>query len=252
MNSSTPSAAGAPPTLLVDARTHVGRVRARNEDALAINAWNCGGARDAHEQWAFERGEPVHLVLADGMGGHRCGDVASQMVVQRMSGLDGQDPAHTNLDGLRAAARATHAAVLSAGRERAECAGMGATLAGALVRRGEALFYNVGDSRVYLYRARELRQLSTDDRAGAYWLTQAVGGRPGGGEAALRVHAGCTGLCAGDRLLLCSDGLTDVVPDELIGQSMQHSPPDCTEALVQYALGAGGPDNISVVLAVVG
>lgn len=236
-----------PAAIHVLARTNIGRVRARNEDAMAVPGWRCSGERDAAHEQAFEPARGFGLVLADGMGGLPCGQHASATIVNAIAGhLDACTEA-ASLDTVRDGIRAALGELSATVRERPECAGMGATLAGVLVHGARAWHFNVGDSRVYLFREGELQQLSTDDRLGRHRLTHAIGGFSMREPADL--HDGELTLRAGDRLLLCSDGLSDVVRDARIVSEMHAPLADCVNALIDAALEAGGPDNISIILA---
>lgn len=236
-----------PAPIHVLARTHVGRVRARNEDALSVNSWLCAGEREARHREEFDAESDVFLLIADGMGGLPCGQQASALIVRTMAGHLRDKMQAATLDTVRDGIRAAQHELSATVRERPECAGMGATIAGVLVHGMRAWHYNIGDSRVYLYREGALRQLSTDDRLGRHRLTRAVGGfsldEPD------ELHQGTLALQPGDRLLVCSDGLTDVVSDARIGPELHRPLPDCADALIDAALDGGGPDNISLIVA---
>jgi serine/threonine protein phosphatase PrpC len=138
--------------------------------------------------------------------------------------------------------------------------GMGTTVAGLLFRQSGHLHFNVGDSRVYRFKAGFLRQLSIDDvrspaadpaegRRGSTVLTQCLGGAVAMSEIA--PHVGTEPVVAGWRYLLCSDGLTDMVPLERIEAILnEHADdPDAVAALLAAALAGGGEDNISIIVA---
>jgi protein phosphatase len=208
-------------------RSEIGHVRKRNEDALLVEP----------EVGAF--------AVADGMGGHPAGDVASAAAIaglkDALRGYDGADPAAT----VAAAIREAHAAVLTAAHEEPARRGMGSTVVVALVTADEAWIGHVGDSRCYLMAdGGGLRQLTTDHGAGGY-LTQALGLERGIEPDISRVP-----LTAGDRLLLCTDGLTNMVEDReierILGQSEEVQA--ASDALTSAALDVGGIDNVTTIV----
>ena len=219
----------------VAATTDVGRQRDRNEDAHLVDP---------------ERGL---LVVADGMGGHPAGDVASSLAVDRTErDLDPvDDDAHTGrMRAIGAAVRAAHTEVRSAAAEDPDKEGMGTTLVIAHVDEAERLLTlaNVGDSRAYLLRDGKPRQLTTDDSWSGVLgrtLTQAIGASEAVEPEVIEVE-----LEPGDRILLCTDGLTDELDEQRIGELMSVADlDDAGRALVDAALDAGGHDNVTVVLA---
>lgn len=221
----------------VTASTDVGRLRERNEDSHLVD---------------LERGL---LVVADGMGGHPAGDVASSLAVDStdrdLGDLEtGPESENGWMRAVRSAVRAAHDEVRSAAADDPDKAGMGTTLVIAHVDESERLLTlgNVGDSRAYLLRDGRARQLTTDDvRRGMHGrtLTQAVGTSDEVEPEVIEVD-----VQPGDRLLLCTDGLTDELSEERIGALMGCPDLDeAGEALVDAALEAGGHDNVTVVLA---
>jgi protein phosphatase len=247
--------------LVYQAVTDVGRKRKGNEDSLFVNP----------EQNLF--------VGADGMGGHAAGEVASRVAVESINefvcltsgdeeitwpfGLD----QNMSYDGnrLKTAVRYANRKVLEAMKERSEYEGMATTVAAVLVDGEEANLAHVGDSRVYLFREAALEQLTSDhswvneqlqsgvispDQARSHPLrnvvTRALGGKPD-----LQVEMQLHKLLPGDLLLLCSDGLTTMVPDEEIARVLRESGDDVPKAsqeLVAAANAHGGEDNITVLL----
>lgn len=224
----------------VDATTETGNVRRRNEDGLLVDV------------------ERHLLVVADGMGGHPAGDVASRLAIDAVNdGLDPEalDDAARRPDALRDAVARAHEAVHRAAEADPSRAGMGTTLVVAHIDEGGEVvtLAHVGDSRAYLLRDGELRPLTydhvSDGGFGQRRLTQAVGAShridPEVAEVPVR---------AGDRLLLCTDGLTDELREEEIVRLAEppRDPDAAVRALVEAALDAGGDDNITVVVAEVG
>jgi protein phosphatase len=204
-------------------RTEVGHVRSRNEDALL--AWP-------------ERGL---VAVADGLGGHPAGDVASLTAVRSIdeSGLD----AESSEDDLRAAADAAHHAVLAAAEAEPGRYGMGTTLVVATVRDATARVLHVGDSRAYLLHDGRLEPLTADHGAHGY-LTQALGL-----DREIDPDVADVECPPGSRLLLCTDGLTNMVDDDKVAELLAAEDPQAAvDSLVEAALDAGGIDNVTVVV----
>jgi len=227
--------------------THVGRVRRDNEDACYVG----------RRVWA----------VADGMGGHAAGEVASALAVDAMAELDAADGVLTRDAVVEAVQRANDHLLEHGGRQR-EARGMGTTLTGvALVEQdGEERLcvFNVGDSRVYRLSAGHLGQVTTDhsevaelvaaglispSRARTHPLRNVVT-RCLGGEHRPLVDTWLTLPRPGVRLLLCSDGLNGELPDLTIARLLQEplAPQAAADALVEAALEAGGGDNVTVVV----
>ncbi|HTX97939.1 MAG TPA: protein phosphatase 2C domain-containing protein [Mycobacterium sp.] len=225
------------------ARSDRGLVRANNEDSVYA------GAR--------------LLALADGMGGHAAGEVASQLVIAALAHLDDDEPGGDLLAKLDAAVRAGNAAIAAQVEAEPELEGMGTTLTAILFAGDRIGLVHIGDSRGYLLRDGELTQITKDD---TFVQTLVDEGRITREEAhshpqrslimrALTGHEVEPTLTmrevrAGDRYLLCSDGLSDPVSDETILEALQI--PDVAEAayrLIELALRGGGPDNVTVVVA---
>jgi PPM family protein phosphatase len=225
------------------ARSDVGLVRSNNEDSVYA------GAR--------------LLALADGMGGHAAGEVASQLAIAALAHLDDDEPGGDLLGKLDAAVRAGNSAIAGQVELDPELEGMGTTLTAILFAGNRIGLVHIGDSRGYLLRDGELTQITKDD---TFVQTLVDEGRITREEAhshpqrslimrALTGHEVEPTLImrearAGDRYLLCSDGLSDPVSDETIRDALQL--PDVSEAaerLIELALRGGGPDNVTVVVA---
>jgi PPM family protein phosphatase len=259
--------------IIYKAITDVGRKRKGNEDSLFVNA------------------DHKLFVVADGMGGHAAGEVASRIAVDAINeficltagdeeitwpfGLD----ENMSYDGnrLKTAVRFANRKVLEATKERAEYEGMATTVAAVLVDGQAANLAHVGDSRVYLFRRGAgqadgedgtpsgLTQLTTDhswvneqiqsgvisaDQARSHPLRNVVT-RALGGKADLQVDMQVHDVEADDILLLCSDGLTTMIPDDEIARVIREQDGDieqAAQALVDAANSRGGEDNITVVL----
>jgi PPM family protein phosphatase len=226
-----------------------------------------GLARSGNED-SHLRGRTVFAV-ADGLGGHRGGEVASAMAVAPLAALDGRafPDAGEAADALAGAVREANRAIVERGRADPALWGMGTTVTAAAVAADRVLqLAHVGDSRAYLLRPDgPLRQLTTDHtvveeavRRGLLTRQQAaihpqrgVVTRAVGLDPDLEVDTPePLELEPGDQVLLCSDGLTEVVDDDQIAAALagQADGDDACRALIAAANRAGGPDNITVVL----
>jgi PPM family protein phosphatase len=238
--------------------SHPGRVRDVNEDAVAyvLSAASAGN-----------RG--MLALVADGMGGHAAGEVASRIAADTVMRVyrerDGV-PSQVLAKCLAEANRLIH----ERGEAEAACTGMGTTCTVLAVRDDAAYLAHIGDSRAYLFRDGELRQLSEDHslvaqlvRDGAITKEEAARSpqrhvivRALGLESSAKPLIWRKGLPlkAGDTLVLCSDGLSDLVSDETIASSVRCLPPaEACQKLLEQALAAGGGDNVSIgVFAVLG
>jgi serine/threonine protein phosphatase PrpC len=204
------------------------------------------------------------FVVADGMGGHNAGEVASGLAVEAIRTFVA-DEDHRTPDSLEAAVKAANRNILDTAARRPECAGMGTTVAAALVTPTGVLLTSVGDSRIYRLRGGHLTQLTQDDSWIAklqsegvsltqneierhpmrHVLTDVVGTR-----ADLAPHAEEHGFEPGDTMLLCSDGLHGVLRSDLIEEllSADGSVSAVAEALVSTAVANGATDNVTAVV----
>lgn len=231
---------------LVWAATRVGLVRTANEDG-----WRVGGiAGDApDENWSgFLPSTRPWVLVADGMGGHGSGDVASSVALEALC-------RHFDRDGasdMRSAIAEANWAVFSAMDEPPGRRAMGTTVAGFRRAGGEISVFNVGDSRVYLARDGELILLSVDDTmprraAGrSHALTQSLGGTSV--PLALDPHVVSVEPVVGDLLLVCTDGLTDMLGEADIVAGLLAGSANPAAALANAAVEAGGRDNVTVVI----
>jgi PPM family protein phosphatase len=225
--------------------TDVGLLRERNEDSFVA--------------------EYPLFAVADGLGGHLGGEVASRVAVETLTeatktaGPDDGIP-----DRLRAAIHRANVAVGERASKDPRLTGMGTTLTAVVAGSDRIFLGHVGDSRAYLFRDGELRALTEDHtlvqrmvREGRLTPEQAeihpqrsVLTRALGIEDELEVDQATVEVTAGDRLLLCSDGLTSMVDDEVIRKILagHDDPQAASEALVEAANAAGGQDNITTVV----
>lgn len=233
------------PTVTAHGRSDVGRVRSGNEDALLLGS--------------------TVFAVADGMGGHRGGEVASATALEPLAALDGRrfDDADAALAALTDAVVRANAAVSQRSNAEPDLEGMGTTLTAVLVDGRDAHLVHVGDSRAYLARSGTFVQLTDDHTLVQTLLDQ---GRITADQIATHPHRSVITravgvgedvevdgmrltLRDGDRLVLCSDGLSGVVDDATIARMVaEHAPADAVERLVDAANAAGGPDNVTVVV----
>nr|WP_228496327.1 protein phosphatase 2C domain-containing protein [Corynebacterium afermentans] len=206
---------------------------------------------------------PHLLVLADGMGGHAAGEVASQLMVEHMEHLD-RDPEDADMLALLgAAAEDGNASIEASVAEHPEQAGMGTTLTATMFNGRELGLIHVGDSRGYLLRDGELRQLTVDDTFvqslvdGGKLAPEDVSSHPQKSlilkaytGRAVEPHLELIQVQPGDRVLLCSDGLSDPVTQQTIQLALGDGTPEmAANRLIELALRSGGPDNVTVVVA---
>jgi PPM family protein phosphatase len=226
--------------------THAGKVRANNEDALLV-----GEGRDE-----------TLFVVADGIGGFEAGEVASRIAVDVLKELE---PGAS----FEAAIGEANRRILAAGRGDERLSGMGTTVVA--VRFGGtrdepvAQVAHVGDSRAYLLRGGSLRPVTEDHslvaelvRSGDLTRDQAAEHpqknlitRALGADEEVEVDTAVLPVEAGDRFLLCSDGLSDMIPETRIGEILAEAPGDPekpAQSLVSAALDAGGADNVTVIV----
>jgi serine/threonine protein phosphatase PrpC len=180
-------------------------------------------------------------LVADGLGGHAAGEVASVLAIEIMRPV--MSALRTDHDVATALLSADTALYLAMDQD-CGLEGMGTTIAGVVVRGEEILAFNVGDSRIYHLGDAGLTQFSADDVVGRNRLTQCLGGSQA--QVKLNPHVARFPFRTGDTLLLCSDGLTDMLPDKTIGSLLVAADP--AAALIAAALEAGGHDNVSAVI----
>ncbi|MEV8554115.1 protein phosphatase 2C domain-containing protein [Streptomyces glaucescens] len=242
----------------VTALSHPGLLRTRNEDSLVAGPWTlCATVTESPQTLFFPLESPVVVAVADGLGGHPGGDVASSLVAGRIAAAG---PRLSSEDAIRDVLDACNRAVYEAagGDEGGELATMGTTVAGVVVRHDALLVFNVGDSRVHAALPERLRRLSVDDspplepgRRTTSIVTQCLGGSPG--YRAVRAHVRPVPVAPGDRFLVCTDGVTDPLTDDVIeGVLREHDDRRAAVELWRAAMEAGGPDNITLAVLRVG
>lgn len=237
--------------LEVTAVTHRGKVRSHNEDSIVVGNRICDDSMEAPRQSVHDVTGATLVLVADGLGGHVGGREASRRAADAMVRLIPGDR-DTEPAEVGAVLRAANREVFDAAAANPALRGMGTTVAGLVVTSGRTIWFNVGDSRVYSVRREYLRQLSVDDvpagqGEGGHGITQALGGA----DAYLEIspHVGSEPTGPRRRYLICSDGLTDVVPLEAIERALKDDDLGLASRLLDSALAAGAPDNVSIVLA---
>jgi serine/threonine protein phosphatase PrpC len=238
------------PELEIGQFSHPGRKRSNNEDWL-------GTFQPEDADRLAQKGSL--FLLADGMGGHQSGELASRKAVDRVirSYMEVRD--RDVAASLQLAVQAANDALCESAARQQQGRNSGTTLVAAVIRRGELWVANVGDSRAYLLRRGVLEQISVDhswasvgaqaglseEWVGRHILTRALGARE---QVEVDVF-GPWALEDGDRLILCSDGLTTPLADPEIREiAARYRPQKASEALVQAANERGGPDNVSVLV----
>jgi PPM family protein phosphatase len=206
---------------------------------------------------------PRLLAVADGMGGHAAGDVASKVVIAALEHLDDDAPSGDMLQALRQAVFEGSEHLREVIRESPQLEGMGTTLTAILFAGGRLALCHVGDSRAYLVRDGQFSQITHDDtfvqtliddgritaeEANTHpqrsLLLRALNGQDVEPDLSMREAR------AGDRYLLCSDGLSGVVSEETLAEALKDPDPQTTaDRLIELALRSGGPDNVTVIVA---
>lgn len=226
----------------VGSRTDIGCVRDHNEDSLVVT--------------------PPLFVVADGMGGHAAGEVASEIAVNVIAK---EAPTTIDANGLAQAVEAANREVLLASHDGRGREGMGTTVTAAILEGERLLVAQVGDSRAYLFHNGKLQQITRDhslmaDLIEAGKITpeearvhpqRSVITRALGSDPLMRPDIYEIDVATGDKLLLCSDGLSSMITNEQIEAVMRRTadPQRCAAQLVNEAIAAGGYDNVTVIVA---
>ncbi|MFD8597564.1 PP2C family protein-serine/threonine phosphatase [Kitasatospora sp. NPDC059646] len=245
------------PVVAVSVLSHTGVVRSHNEDSAAIGPWTlCATATDSPQTFYFPLGDSALTVaVADGLGGHPGGDLASSLVAGQLAATGTE---LTDEQSVTEALRACHEALHDAADADPGLAGMSTTVAGLALTGDAVLVFNVGDSRVYQLTDSGPRLLSTDDspplapgQRTTHLVTSVLGGATP--RDALRPHVTRLPVRAGARYLLCTDGLSDPVPPEewaavTADGDAEEDDQHAVVELWRAAIRAGGPDNITVAL----
>lgn len=222
-------------------RTEIGNVREHNEDSLTVL--------------------PPLFAVADGMGGHEAGEIASEITINTLNDLA---PQSADAEALARAVVAANLNVIKAPSQGVGREGMGTTLTAAILEKERLIIAQVGDSRAYLLHNGSLQQLTRDhslmaDMIEAGQLTEAearvhpnrsVITRAIGSDPHMQPDLYELNVETGDRLLLCSDGICGMIEDHEIASIMRQAPSaqSCADQLVEAALAAGGFDNATAVV----
>lgn len=233
------------------ALTDIGRVRAHNQDYLYASSVPVGDLANLY-------------LVADGMGGHRAGDYASRFLVEQLVRFFAQNRGDDPVDLIRRGIGEINRALYDKSLSRAELAGMGTTLVAATIKKDRLFIANVGDSRLYISRNGELSQITKDhsyveEMVALGYMTRGsrdylekknIITRAVGTDRNVEADFFEIRLREGDLVLLCSDGLTNMLTDREIEEelSFDGSLRDKVEGLVASANRKGGKDNITAVL----
>lgn len=250
------------------AKTDVGRVREHNEDNFIVTDF-------ISDQWLVPRGEYHNspkgtvMVIADGMGGLNAGEVASRIAVDSIMeyyNQPGEPGGAKPLEGLEGAILSAHRQILSYGKANPETEGMGTTVVLAHIKDNTIYVSWSGDSRGYLYRNGHLSQLTRDH---SYVQTLLDEGKITNEQAFYHPNSNIITQSLGDQvrppepgstseklykddvILLCSDGLNAMLPDEAMEEIIRENEndlPACLDKLIAAANEAGGNDNITVIM----
>ncbi|OFT56468.1 serine/threonine protein phosphatase [Brachybacterium sp. HMSC06H03] len=228
------------------ARSDVGLVRSNNQDSAYAGS---------------------HLlVVADGMGGHAGGDVASSVAIGRLATLDSETPASDIVATLEESVLEANQEILRRARDEPQLRGLGTTITALLRAEGKFALAHIGDSRAYLLRDGETVQITkdhtfvqrlldegrlTEDEAERHPQRSVLMRVLGDVDADPELDLSLRAAHVGDRWLLCSDGLSGLVSLDTIDATLKdiEDPGECADALVQLALKGGGPDNITCIVA---
>lgn len=228
------------------ARSDVGLVRSNNQDS---------GYAGSHL-----------LVVADGMGGHAGGDVASSVAIGRLAQLDSETPASDIVATLEETVLEANQEILRRARDEPQLRGLGTTITALLRAEGKFALAHIGDSRAYLLRKDETTQITkdhtfvqrlldegrlTEEEAERHPQRSVLMRVLGDVDADPELDLSLRPAHPGDRWMLCSDGLSGLVSLDTIDATLKEidDPGECAEALIQLALKGGGPDNITCIIA---
>ena len=242
--------------IAVTAVSHDGLLRDHNEDSLLVGPWTtCAVSTQSPQTLVFPlTDDPIVVAVADGLGGHPAGELASTVVVESLSRVTGL--LHDE-ETVREAVRGCNQAVYDQASLDASRTAMGTTLAGVVVTSEVVRVFNVGDSRVYTVRSGDepsLELASKDDsppladgQTHTSIVTQTLGGSPI--FRPVDPHVTSSDFDSSTRYLACTDGLTDVVDDSVIATILaDHAGAEAVYNLWKAAMDKGGPDNITIAL----
>lgn len=257
------------PHLKIGAMSHPGEKRDINEDNHLLSSYRLENNKN----------RILIAIVADGIGGHQAGEVASEITVETIIERINKEGLDDPIESMKSAITEAGTSVFGAAQQSADFYGMGSTAAIACVIGNKLFTSHVGDSRIYLQRRGKIRQITKDhtwvqeaiehqiidesdalDHPRAHMLQRAIGSpEPPEPDFRLRLsdresdadsvkNQGLT-LKEGEKVLLCTDGLTDLVEDDEIRLALiEQSPKEAVQSLVSLARARGGHDNITVVI----
>lgn len=239
--------------------------------AKAFATSDVGKAREINEDYFYISfpDDPVQLfILADGMGGYNGGEIASKLAVTTAKNYilsnyeKSKESKETLLDLVKNSSQYANMVVYEKAKENADLSNMGTTLDVCLIYQNKAFISHIGDSRIYRMRKEFFRKLTKDhsyvqklldegkiteeeskNHPKKNMLMKALGCTP-----FIEPDAMIKGFIKGDILLMCSDGLTNMVSEDEIQQIIKENPTDSTKLLVQKANDLGGKDNITAII----
>ncbi|MDH7576949.1 MAG: protein phosphatase 2C domain-containing protein [Bacillota bacterium] len=249
-------------------QSDAGRVRLENQDCFLINGIierSFAGAK-IQDSGMFLEQYGLLCAVADGMGGHSGGAIASHMLLRHLAlnALETgnyDDPVQAG-EHIRQAVDKAHEIIVGQGKVNPSLADMGTTLAGVYIKKDYSVVFHAGDSRVYRFRGGYLNQLTSDHTAeNLLWMTTGklpqgpksgvITNSIGGGQGVkCYVEVNNITFIKGDILLICSDGLTDMVETKTIEEILSRGSgiDEKSRQLIGAANEAGGMDNITVIL----
>ena len=241
-------------------------------NARAFGLTDVGRCREANQDELLVKPELRLYAVADGMGGHAAGEIASQMAIESLAEAMSADAQAVHANDVEGASRQLEKALQEGHRKicetvvsRGEWRGMGTTIVAMILLDGQAVIGHVGDSRAYLLRDGELSRLTsdhswvneqvklglmTDEEAHRHPMRNIVT-RALGNRTDLQVDISRTEAKAGDVFMLCSDGLNSMLEDPEIQATLEShagDPEEACRALVDHANRKGGEDNITVIV----
>lgn len=241
--------------LRVAAYTNKGNVRPHNQDCVGVGDWVRSRSMSAPILFEIEVFENLVCVVADGVGGHAAGEVASEIATRQLllaaEKMNSENAVISELTDINASLYRVMEGNLS-------LSGMGTTVAGVVVDEDRVIVFNIGDSRCYMSNGRFLRLFSVDDtfskdadtsrKTGTegHVITQCLGGTNQFAE--VRPHVRAETIGAGSRILLCSDGLTDMMDQDDLEEHIELDCLSFVSKLKDVALSRGGSDNISIIV----
>lgn len=234
--------------LRIATATSKGLVREMNEDRISVAG--CRAMEGPAAEWRTENARP-YVLIADGMGGHAKGEVASDLA---LTSLEAMHHLLFEDDGIEVALRAANRSIYDAALSNRDFSGMGTTIVGVAIDGNRCHWFNVGDSRAYFFRDGKVTQISKD-----HVPSKSVGGRYdhtitqslGGGRFFTEIFPshGELAISDDDCILLCTDGLSDLLHDNEIERIIAgDEPASALDRLIARCFELGAPDNISLAL----